>query len=272
MATNGRPAGEAVVARARPPAGRFALDPVRLPTALRWVAAGLGVLLLALALAVGTRRTSVFSVRQIQVSGTSGAKAASVRRALKPLLGRSLASLHRADVVGRLSPLPVVTAATYDRSFPHTLKVFVRTERPLAVLRRGAGAWVVSERGRILSRLPRPSGLRRLPRVWLGKASPIPRVGAAVTGPGRQEVAALGPVAGSSFLRQVRGVGSTDGQVTLALRSGLELRLGAPTSVALKLAIAQRIAPSLDNQPSSYLDLTVPERPVAGSRKSKVAG
>lgn len=272
MATNGRPAGEAVVANARPLAGRPTLDPAKLSTALRWIAGGLGILILALALAVGTRRTSVFSVRQIEVSGTSGAKAASVRRALTPLLGRSLASLRRADVVGRLSPLPVVTAASYDRSFPHTLKVFVRTERPLAVLRRGAGAWVVSTRGRVLSRLPRPSGLRRLPRVWLAQTSAVPRVNAAVTGPGRQGVAALAPVAGSSFLRQVRAVGSTDGQVTIALRSGLELRLGAPSSVALKLAIAREIAPSLENKPSTYLDLTVPERPVVGSEKSQVAG
>jgi hypothetical protein len=48
------------------------------------------------------------------------------------------------------------------------------------------------------------------------------------------------------------------------LRSGLELRLGREHDVRLKLAVAARILPQLDTD-STYLDVAVPDRPVAGS-------
>jgi len=231
----------------------------------------LGVVLLALALLVGSRRTSAFAVRQIEVAGASPGDASSVRRALEPLLGTSLASVDRREVLGRLQPLPIVTSASFDRSFPHTLKVFVRTERPLAVLRRGAEAWIVSAHGRVLRRLRDARAARRLPRIWLPHTASI-GVDRIVSDPGRAGVAALAPAAGSPFLRSVRSVTASSGQVTLALRSGLQLRLGPPTAVGLKLAIARRIAPGLEQAASSYLDLTAPERPVVGGRKARVAG
>ena len=42
---------------------------------------------------------------------------------------------------------------SFDRDFPHTLKVRVRLERPVAVLRRGADAWLVSASARVLQQL-----------------------------------------------------------------------------------------------------------------------
>jgi hypothetical protein len=47
------------------------------------------------------------------------------------------------------------------------------------------------------------------------------------------------------------------------LRSGLELRLGDPTDVRLKLAIARRALAALPTG-ATYVDVSVPERPVAG--------
>ena len=48
------------------------------------------------------------------------------------------------------------------------------------------------------------------------------------------------------------------------LRSGLELRLGAPTDVRLKLAIARRALRALPAG-ATYVDVSVPGRPVAGT-------
>jgi hypothetical protein len=54
--------------------------------------------------------------------------------------------------------------------------------------------------------------------------------------------------------------------LTLLLASGLELRLGELQAVPLKLAVAARIVPSLLTQGGfAYLDVSVPERPVAGT-------
>jgi hypothetical protein len=53
--------------------------------------------------------------------------------------------------------------------------------------------------------------------------------------------------------------------LTLLLGSGLELRLGELRAIRLKLAIATRILPDiLAHGGYAYVDLSVPERPVAG--------
>ena len=52
-------------------------------------------------------------------------------------------------------------------------------------------------------------------------------------------------------------------QLTLRLRSGLELRLGGLRDVELKLAVAARVIPRLPDG-AGYLDVSVPDRPVAG--------
>ena len=270
MATNGRP-GEAAAARVASAPGRaFTLAPGQLRAALRWLLAGLGLVVLAAALLVGTRQTSVFAVHEIEVRGAAGADARAVRRALRPLVGTSLASLQREDVMRRLDRLPVVSAAAYDRAFPHTLEVFVRTERPLAVLRRGPEAWLVSARGRVLRRLEDRRARARLPRIWLPRSVRI-GLGRPLTGAGRAAVTGLVPVAGTPFVARVRSFAAPAGQVTMSLRSGVELRLGSPDAVPLKLAIARRIVPTLAAGGSpAYLDLTVPERPVAGPLKTQV--
>jgi hypothetical protein len=58
----------------------------------------------------------------------------------------------------------------------------------------------------------------------------------------------------------------------MRLRSGLQLQLGEPSQVRLKLAIAAKIMPLLQ-EGTLYLDVSVPERPVAGtSLNSEVEG
>ena len=53
-------------------------------------------------------------------------------------------------------------------------------------------------------------------------------------------------------------------ELTLILRSGLEVRLGDATDVPLKLAVAAKVLP-LVAADTRYVDVSVPERPVAGS-------
>jgi hypothetical protein len=47
------------------------------------------------------------------------------------------------------------------------------------------------------------------------------------------------------------------------LGNGVELRFGEPTDLRLKLAVARRALPFVGS--GSYLDVSVPQRPVSGS-------
>ena len=159
--------------------------------------------------------------------------------------------------------MPTVASATFDRAFPHTLAVRVVPEHPVAVIRQGARAYVVSARGRVVARV-RPGTRPGLARIWVGQAAATLTPGATVVGDLRTAVTAVSPLAGHRFPSRVISVQATEDALTLRLRSGLEVRLGDAADVPLKLAVARRLIPLL--QPGSrYLDVSVPERPVAGT-------
>jgi cell division protein FtsQ len=214
---------------------------------------------------VVARHTAVFAIRAVEVSGGHPALEREVRSALQPLQGRSLLGLDAEEVERRLAELPAVASASYDRSFPHTLRIWVSAERPVAVLRSGPRAWLLSARAKVLQ--PLPPRLRELPRLWIGKAA-NPRPGATLTEPGLPRAARLVAQASRAeprLMARVRTVRWRSDRLTFVLRSGAELRLGSGTQLRLKLAVAAhilRILPRAERQRLGYVDLSVPTRPV----------
>jgi cell division protein FtsQ len=208
------------------------------------------------------RDTGVFAVRSVQVEGAPPAVARQVRHAIREEVGVSLLKLDRDAVRRHVEAVPSVARVTLDRAFPHTLRVVVVPERPVAVARQGADAWLLSARGRVMAHLARraqPS----LPRLWIAKG-PLFQVGGMAPPALAEPLAAITPLAGMRFPARITSVRAGNDELTLMLRSGLELRLGDATSVRLKLAVAAKVL-RLVASDARYLDVSVPERPVAGS-------
>lgn len=217
----------------------------------------LGGVLLALLLA---RETSLFGVRAIEVEGADGAIARQVRGVLDDRAGESLLALDLDAARADVAALPTVASVAFDRAYPHTLRVTVVPERPVAVVRQGAVAFVVSGRGRVIAKVDRGAH-ESLARIWIAKDTRLDP-GAYVDGDLRTAVDAVAPLAGARFPSRVVSVTTGNG-LTLRLRSGLELRLGEMRDVDLKLAVAGRVLPLLPVD-AGYLDVSVPDRPVAG--------
>ena len=239
---------------------------LRLAPSGRSLLAGCALVLVAAGLYGLARETSLFAVDAIRVEGASPALAADIRRELHRYDGRSLVGVDASAVEHRVDALPAVRSATVDRAFPHTLRIHVVPELPVAVLRRGADSFLVSARGRVIAPVPRGAH-RALPRIWLPASTGID-LGSVLGGAdGGLAARSLAAFVGSGFPGRVTFVRALDGQITLGLRGGLEIELGAPVDLRLKIAIAHAIVPSLA-APSAggptYLDIAVPERPVAG--------
>ncbi len=227
----------------------------------------LAVLLFVLALVaagagayVAARQTAVFALERIEVAGAPPGVAADVRRALRPYVGESLVRFDRREAARRLAGVSEVADTRFDRDFPHTLKVRVRLERPVAVLRQGGKAWLVSSSARVLRTLDRRP-FPRLPRIWLPKTADI-AVNATLGGPGAKGVAAVAPLRPLHIGVDVRQVNTQDDALTLVLGSGTELRLGDSGDLRLKLSIVKQLLPLTVG--AAYVDVSVPERPVAG--------
>ena len=213
------------------------------------------------------RETSMFAIRSVKVEGASSAIAAQAEAALRSFDGTNLLALNGAAVVQKLESLPTVRSATYDRDFPYTLRVRIVPESPVAVLRRGASSWLVSTRGRAIGTVDRLR-YRSLPRIWLAPTAQID-VGTIVgDDDGGVAARALADFASSGFTRRVAWARVHAGSLRLGLRSGLELRLGSLVELRLKIAIVQSILPTLalpSHGGPAYLDVSVPDRPVAGT-------
>lgn len=234
----------------------------------RSLAVGFALLLGALLLYVGARQTSVFDVRSIEVETEPAGHSRMVERALRPIEGTSLLELDDGTITRRLERLPHVHLLGYDRSFPDGLRVHVSVERPVAVVRRADENWLVSGEGRVLRKLD--VRLRRpLPVVWAPRSFE-PEVGTIIRldEPSRA-VAALASLrpAAPKFYGRIWYAAPAEHGLTLVLRDRFEIRLGEASQLAVKLEVARHVLAAIRElgSPATYVDVSVPERPVAGT-------
>lgn len=238
----------------------------------RSVATGFALLALAAGAYAAARTTTAFSVRSVEIRGATPAIARDVRSVLGDVRGESLLALDGERLLARVEAIPAVATARYDRAFPHTLVVVVTREQPLAVLRRGSESWLLSARARVLGKVSRGAHAR-LPRVWVRRSTPVAAGAIVEDAAARDAVAALRPLRGEPLPVRVGTVETARDALTFKLRSGLELRLGGRAQLPLKLAVAREILRELPPPAQGgprYLDLSVPERPVAGTLNAKV--
>jgi cell division protein FtsQ len=262
------------------PRGRASPALAQLAPSRRSLAVGLGLVAIAVGAYWAARQSSAFSVARIEVDGAPAAVRLQVRRAVAPLLGTSLLALDGAALERRLEAVPTVRAAGYDRAFPHTLRIHILPELPVAVLHRGTETWLVSARGRVLSRVPNLT-FGALARIWVPSKTALapgafltPEWGGtaarararAARVPARSAPLALA----ARFPARIATVSLVQGRLVFRLRSGLVLELGEPTDIRLKLAIARRALAALPPG-AAYVDVSVPGRPVAGTN-SRLSG
>lgn len=243
-----------------------------LPTR-RSLATGLALLVAAGSAYAGARESSVFAVDAVRVEGAPPDVERQVRRALAPALGRSLLDLRFDDLRREVAAVPAVASVALDRAFPHTLRVSVVPEAPLAVARRGTKAWLVAASGRVVSELER--GARpALPRIWLKRGARLVP-GGRIAGRPARAVTALAAFEDAGLAARAAAARAGADEVTIVLRDGVELRLGDTAELGLKLAVAGRILPSVAPPlpgETVYLDVSVPERPVSGESQVEDRG
>jgi len=236
------------------------LDLVRLVPSGRSLFAAFSILVVALGGYWVARETSVFAVRDIEVRGAPPQVTREVQRVARDAVGTSLLSVDAAAIEGSVRALPSVVAASVDRAFPHTLVIRVAPVWPVGVARRGDDAWLVSASNRVIRKIDMRAE-PGLPRLWLPRKTPV-EPGRALPTSYEPVTRVFGGLRDVHIPGRVKAVRSTPAGLVVVLHSGIEITLGAPTDIAVKLAVAAEVAPILDDG-MLYLDVSVPERPVA---------
>jgi cell division septal protein FtsQ len=234
----------------------------------RSLVVGVVLALLAIGAYVGARNTSVFAVRTLDVRGGTPELREQVRAALAADVGTSLLRVTGGTVADQVDTIPGVRSFTYDRAFPHTLRVVVKREVPVLVVRRvpGRDAFLVGASGRVIKMLPHPR-LSHLPRLWVTRAVDV-EVGAPLPPQLTAAATALAPLRAVGLPGGVSVVRVGKDELTLQLGGGLQVLLGDSGDLRLKLAIARRILQKTGAAAGGggYLDVSVPLRPVLSSQ------
>lgn len=247
---------------ARPPLGARLLDHVRLPGRrfLRLLAA-LVVLaaLLACCYLLWLRDSSLVRVERVSVTGLTTQDAGRARSALAGA-ARQMTTLHvdRAKLERAAAAFPVIRSIEVGPDFPHGMRIHVIEERPAAMLVSGRHRVPVAGDGSVLSGLP----VRvPLPVVRIPGSLPVGRMHAGAE-LASVRVAAGRPAALASRIREVRrerGKG-----LVVPVEDGPRIVFGDATRVAAKWAAATRVLADLESGGADYIDVRLPERPVAG--------
>jgi cell division protein FtsQ len=205
--------------------------------------------------------TPVFAVDRVEISGASPALEREVARVTDDLVGKSLVSIDASDVEGQLRALPAVAGVSVDRAFPSTVLVRIAPERAVAVIRRGRSAWLATGAGKVIRGIPVGTE-KGVPRLWVRRGATI-RVGGQIPAGLISATRALAEAQAAGIASRVKGVQTSGEELTLVLRHGVELRLGRAADVRMKLVIARKVLALVDGS-TSYIDVSVPQRPVAG--------
>jgi cell division protein FtsQ len=239
----------------------------RLAPSRRSVAVGFALIAVAAGVYAVARQSSAFAVGRVEVDGAPADVQKQVRRAVASVVGTNLLALDGAALERRVEALATIRSAAYDRAFPHTLRIHVVPEVPVAVLHRGRETWLVSARGRVMSRIPNLT-FGALARIWVPRAADVEP--GAILAPASGGTVARTLALATRFPARIKTASLVQGRLVFRLRSGLALELGEPTDVRLKLASARRALAQLPAG-AAYVDVSVPGRPVAGTN-SQLSG
>ncbi len=239
--------------RVRGPGRRVALRRQAAVSAATLALAGVGY--------AGLRAAGAFSVDAIRVTGTSGEAQRAVLAAADARAGsRSLLAVDPTRLAAALQALPTVQRAHVDRDFPHTLRVSIVPERPVATARLSGQVVVVAASGRIL---PAGAGSGPLPSVTVPPGLAGRPGGYVVLAGVRREVAVAAALP-RSFPAAVASVAATSDGLVATTGTGAQIRLGDETDLRSKLEIAGRILrgmPASSRSRVRYVEVSAPAFP-----------
>jgi cell division protein FtsQ len=222
------------------------------------IAAGALLVVLYAGYMLWFRNLGWFAIDEVTVEGASTSQhqiKAAVERASGEMTTLHLKDDELHDAVARFPTVASVSAST---SLPHTLHVRVTERLPVAYVQIRGRPMAVSADGYLLA------GASFDPRAW-PRIEEASAQGARLDDDAAAQAAILGATPEPLGERITSSSWDEDeGGVVLQLENGPEVRFGDGSRAADKWAAAVAVLSSPERGSPSYLDVSVPERPVAG--------
>jgi cell division protein FtsQ len=204
------------------------------------------------------RDAPVVAVNDVWVTGISGPDAPAIRAALTDA-AHDMTTLHvRNDALRTaVSPFPIVKDLRVETDFPHGLRIAVIEHDAVAAVDIDGARVPVAADGTLLR--GRPAGAR-LVTLQIPSANGGGRL---TSRRGRAAVAVMG-AAPQGLRPYVQGIQFGPDGMRVTLRNGPLLEFGDGARARAKWIAAARVLGDPRSAGASYLDVRIPERPVAG--------
>jgi cell division protein FtsQ len=234
------------------------LPALRRPRLVHVVAAALCLLLL-LGSWLWLRDSSLVKVTKVRVTGVSGPDAGRVRLALSDAAA-DMTTLHvrRDQLLKAAEPFPVVRDIQVSTDFPHGLRIRVIPHVPVGVVVADGRHIAVASDGTILRGESATEGLAAIPVATVPGGTHLSDARALAA------VKLLGAAPAPLRVRVVRVTSGGGHGLTVKLRAGPQVYFGDSERVTAKWAAAARVLADPSSRGATYVDVRIPERPVAG--------
>jgi cell division protein FtsQ len=222
------------------------------------IVAAIAILVLYGAYMLWFRNLPLFSIDEVTVTGATTNEPA-IKQAIEQVAG-DMTTLHLKDDELRdaVGHFPTVASVGATTSFPHTLHVTVTERLPVAFIKVGPRKTAVSADGYLL--LGASFDPKDLPRIE-DATSQAARL--------NDDAAAQAAILGATPAPLRNAVTSStwddqQGGVVVSLDGGPDLRFGDGSRARDKWTAAIAVLSSSEHGSPSYLDVSVPDRPVSG--------
>ncbi len=208
------------------------------------------------------RSSSLVAVEHVTVTGIDGRQAAAIRGALtQAARDMTVLEVRRDALRTAVEPFPVVRSLRTQTDFPHGLTITVNAYEPVAAVQSGSSLTAVAFDGTLL----RGTAARGLPVVRVRTTPGASRI------QDRDTLGAVGVLAAAPPALRARVVRVYRGPRGLAatVLDGPKLYFGGAAQLVAKWGAAAQVLAHRSARGASYIDLRVPERPVAGPFKPR---
>lgn len=239
-----------------------ALDEPRRASRLRMrVLVPVGLVLVAGLLAAAyfwVRSSSLSAVRDVRVTGLSGAEAGQIRDTLDTVArGMSTLNVKPGRFHQAVAAYPEVKSVSVSASFPHSMTIRVVEQIPVAVVVAGGHRTVVSGDGTLL---PNIKPTTSLPTIALRVAP----AGAKLSGAPRREASVLADAPSALLARVASASDDPTHGLIVALRNGPVVYFGGGHRLAAKWGSVVAVLATSSSAGAGYIDVSDPSRPAAG--------
>jgi cell division protein FtsQ len=203
------------------------------------------------------RDSALVRVKQVEITGVGGRQAGAIREALADA-ARDMTTLHVREESLRdaVQSYPVVRDLHAEADFPHRLRITVNAYDPIGAMDLGGRSVAIAADGTVLDGAP-TRGLASIAAA--GSAA-----GTKITGTDATRLVRLLAAAPTQLRARVRRAYKGPNGLAVDLRDGPRLDFGDQSRLDAKWLAAGAVLADEDARGATYIDLRLPERPVAG--------